>query len=324
MLVVGAGATGVQVASVFNAFGSRVQLFEAGPRILSTEDDDVAAAAAAAFRESGIAVRENFGKIDSFEKTATGVRMIFTKDGRYESAEAALAVVAVGWVADTAALNLTAAGVELDEREHVKVDGYLRTSAGHIYAAGDVTGRLMLVPEAIQDGFIAASNAVKGPVVSVETRVSPVGSFTDPEYAQVGLREAKARETHDVLTATVRFDSTTRTIIDGRTLGFCKLVVDRKTGAILGCHVIGERAVDIAQAAAIAIAGGMRVDDVARVPLAYPTYAGVLGRAAASAARQLNLTVDWGASHDGMIEIASRDADPAVARPPGEGRSSRA
>ena len=182
----------------------------------------------------------------------------------------------------------------------------------------------MLVPEAIQDGFIAATNAVQGPVVSLGTRVSPVGSFTDPEHAQVGLREAKARETHEVLTATVRFESTTRTIIDGRTLGFCKLVVDRKMGAILGCHVIGERAVDIAQAAAIAIAGGMRVDDVARVPLAYPTYAGVLGRAAASAARQLNLAVDWGASHDGTIEIATRDGDPASPTPPREGRSSLA
>jgi dihydrolipoamide dehydrogenase len=232
--------------------------------------------------------------------------------------------MAVGWVADTAALNLAAAGVELNERKYVKVDGYLRTTAAHIHAAGDVTGRLMLVPEAIQDGFIAATNAVKGPVVSLGTRVSPVGSFTDPEYAQVGFSEAKARETCDVLTATVRFDSTTRTIIDGRTLGFCKLVVDRKTGAVLGCHVIGERAVDIAQAAAIAIAGRMRVDDLARMPLAHPTYAGVLGRAAASAARRLNLTVDWGASHDGMIEIATRDRDAGVAGPPGERGSSLA
>jgi dihydrolipoamide dehydrogenase len=309
MLVVGAGNTGVQVASVFNAFGSKVQLFEAGPRILSTEDEDVAAAAAAAFRESGISVHDNFGKIDSFEKTPTGVRMVFTKDGKQESAEATLVVVAVGWVADTAALNLAAAGVELDERKCVKVDDYLRTSAPHIYAAGDVIGRLMLVPEAIQDGFVAATNAVKGPIVSLGTRVSPVGSFTDPEYAQVGLREAKAREAQDVLTATVRFDSTTRTIIDGRTLGFCKLIVDRASGAILGCHVIGERAIDIAQAAALAMAGGMRVDDLARVPLAYPTYAGVLGRAAASAARQLNLKVDWRASHDGMVEIATTDGD---------------
>ena len=102
MLVVGAGATGAQVASIFNAFGTRVQLFEAGPRILSTEDEDVAAAAAAAFRTSGMVVQENFGTIESFEKTPTGVRMNFAKDGRRDSAEAASVVVAVGWAADTA------------------------------------------------------------------------------------------------------------------------------------------------------------------------------------------------------------------------------
>ncbi len=81
MLVIGGGATGVQVASIFNAFGSRVQLFQAGPRILPTEDEDVSAAVAAAFRESGIVVREDFGAIESFEKTPGGVRMVFSKDG---------------------------------------------------------------------------------------------------------------------------------------------------------------------------------------------------------------------------------------------------
>ena len=81
MLVIGAGATGAQVASIFSAFGSRIQLFQAGPRILPTEDEDVSAVVAAAFRESGIVVRENFGAIESFEKTPTGVRMIFAKDG---------------------------------------------------------------------------------------------------------------------------------------------------------------------------------------------------------------------------------------------------
>ena len=114
MLVIGGGATGVQVASIFNAFGSRVQLFQAGPRILPTEDEDVSAAVAAAFRESGIVVRENFGAIESFEKTPGGVRMVFSKDGSRDSAEAALAVVAVGWVANTAGLNLATAGVETD------------------------------------------------------------------------------------------------------------------------------------------------------------------------------------------------------------------
>ena len=293
MLVIGGGATGAQVASIFNAFGSRVQLFQAGRRILPSEDEDVSAAVAAAFRESGIVVRENFGDIESFEKTPSGVRMIFAKDGLRDSAEAALAVVAVGWVANIAGLNLATAGVETNQRGFVGVDAYLRTSAPHIFAAGDITGRLLLVPEAIHDGFVAATNAVRGATMTLEDRVSPIGSFTDPEYAQVGLTEAKAREKYDVLTAMVRFDSTTRTIIDGRTAGFCKLIVDRATYKILGCHVVGERAVEITQVAAIVIAAGMRVDELAQVPLSFPTYAGILGRVAASATRQLNLTMGW-------------------------------
>jgi dihydrolipoamide dehydrogenase len=299
MLVLGAGATGVQVASIFQAFGARVQLFEAGPRIVPSEDEDVSAAVAAAFRGSGMVVQENFGAVESFEKTPTGVRMFFCKDGKRASAEAALAVVAVGWVADTAGLDLAAAGVAVDRRGFVQVDDYLRTSAPHVFAAGDITGRVMLVPGAIQDGFVAATNAVQGPTIPWVSHVSPAGSFTNPEYARVGLTEAKARATHDAVTAVAQFDSTTRTIIDGHKIGFCKLIADRKTCRILGCHVVGERAVEIAQVAAIAVAAGMRVDDLAQVPLSYPTYTDILALVAASAARQLSLEVNWQAHQVG-------------------------
>ena len=293
MLVVGGGATGVQVASIFHAFGTRVQLFEAGPHILATEDPDVSAAAAEAFRTSGMVVRENFGSIESFCKTPEGVQMTFSKAGKRDAVEAALAVVAVGWVADTASLNLPAAGVELNERKFIRVDAYLQSSAPHIFAAGDVTGRLMLVPQALEAGFVAATNAVLGPTTPLLDTVTTTGSFTQPEYAQTGLSEAKARQTHDIVTALVHFDSATRTIIDGHTFGFCKLIADRQTAKILGCHVIGERAVDIAEVAAITIAAGMRVDELARIPFAYPTYAGSLARAAVSAAHQLNLKLGW-------------------------------
>ncbi|NMO13372.1 NAD(P)/FAD-dependent oxidoreductase [Pyxidicoccus fallax] len=292
LLVVGGGATGVQLASVFNAFGSRVQLFEAGPGILRTEDGDVAVAVRAALREAGIDVREGFGTIDSFERTRDGVRMNFTHAGAQERAEAALAVVAIGWAADVAGLNLAAAGVETSARGFIAVDDQLRTSAHHIFAAGDVTGRRMLVPPAMQDGFVAATNAVLDTHLTSEYSVNPIASFTDPEYAQVGLTEAEARETHDVIVAMVRCDSATRTIIDGRTTGFCKLVVDR-SGTVLGCHIVGERAAETAQAAAIAIAARMRVAELARVPFSFPTYTGMLGRAAAVAAHQLNQQVGW-------------------------------
>jgi pyruvate/2-oxoglutarate dehydrogenase complex dihydrolipoamide dehydrogenase (E3) component len=293
MLVIGAGATGAQVASIFNAFGSRVQLFQAGPRILPTEDEDVSTAVAAAFREVGIVVHESFGEIESFEKTTNGVRMNFRKDGARQSAEATLAVVAIGWVSNAAGLDLAAAGVETDRRGFVRVDEFMRTSAAHIFAAGDITGGLMLVPQAVQSAFVAATNAAGNGSMKYENRASPIGSFTDPEYAQVGLTEAQAREGRDIVKAVVRFDTTARTIIDGRTAGFCKLIVDCATYKILGCHVVGERAVEITQVASIAIASGMRVDDLAQVPLSFPTYAGILVRVAAKAAQQLHLKMNW-------------------------------
>ncbi|SFJ58795.1 dihydrolipoyl dehydrogenase family protein [Planctomicrobium piriforme] len=296
MLVIGGGATGAQVASVFNAFGSRVQLFHRGPRILPTEDEDISAAVASAFRSAGIEVQENFGEIESFEKTPNGVRMNYCKDGVRYQAEASLAVVAIGWQANTAALRLQAAGVETDSKGFIVVDEYLRTTSPHILAAGDVTGRLLLVPPAIQDGFVAATNAVRGPMTTLPEAVNPIGSFTDPEYAQVGMTESQARATHDVLASTIHFDTTTRTIIDGRTFGFCKLVVDRATHKLLGCHVVGERAVEITQLAAIAMTAGMRVDEVARVPLSFPTYAGIFGRVAASVTRHLNQQETWQAN----------------------------
>ena len=215
--------------------------------------------------------------------------MVFEKDTLTESVEATMAVVAIGWLADTAGLNLAAAGVETTERGYVRVDAQLRTSVPHVFAAGDITGRLMLVPNAAQDGYLAATNAVEDEGFTLSAPANPIGSFTDPEYAQVGLTEAKAREDHEVVVSTVPFAMIARPIIDGRPDGFCKLIVDRGTRRILGCHVVGERAVEIAQVAAVAVAAAMPVDEFVRIPLSFPTYTNVLGRAALEAARQLGV-----------------------------------
>ncbi|MEU8817301.1 NAD(P)/FAD-dependent oxidoreductase [Actinoplanes sp. NPDC048796] len=293
LLMIGAGATGAQVASVFAELGTRVTLFEAGPRILATEDEDVSRVMADAFRAAGIEVREGFGRIERFEKSPAGVRMVFTSDGVTHSAEATLAVAAIGWLADTAGLNLQAAGVATTARGYVQVDAELRTSAEHVYAAGDVTGRLMLVPHAVQDGFQAATNAVTGSHARLSPPANPIGSFTDPEYAQVGPTEAQARADHDVVVATEQFADVVRPIIDGRPGGFCKLIVDTATHQIIGCHIVGERAVEIAQVAAVAVAAAMPVEQFIRIPLSFPTYTNVLGRAALNAARQLGVSDFW-------------------------------
>ncbi len=317
LLVIGAGATGVQVASIFNAFGSRVHLVEIAPRILMTEDHEVSEAVGAALAASGVQIVEDAGRIDRFERCAAGVRLVRSSVDGQQSIDANLAVVAAGWVADTAGLALDRAGVRTDQRGYVEVDAQLRTSAPHVFAAGDVTGRAMVVHEAVREGLVAATNAVLGTNTVLPAQVSPIGSFTDPEYASVGLTETTARQTHDAAVTTAPFDSLPRPIIDGRQTGFCKLVVDRERHTILGCHVVGERAVELAQLAATAMAARMPVEQLALVPFSFPTYASALGRAAVLAAIDLDPTGKWAVDHlETTVDagVASRKAATAEAK----------
>jgi dihydrolipoamide dehydrogenase len=305
MLVVGAGATGVQVASIFNALGARVDLFETGARILKTEDEDVSDTMAAAMRSSGINVHEQFGTIERFEQTPSGVRMVYARDTEQRSAEAAAAVVAIGWQADTAGLHLSQAGIQTDRRGYIQVDEYLRTTAPHVFAAGDVNGRLMLVPQAAHEGYLAANNAVLAPMTRVPDLAGPIGSFTDPEYAQMGLTEANARAIYpDAVVSKVPYERLPRPLIDGRPVGFCKLIVERASQRILGCHIVGERAVEIAQVAAAAMAARTTIDVLAKVPFSFPTYTNVLGRAVLDVAHQLNASGIWEAIELDLVGAA--------------------
>src|SRR5690348_6530302 len=219
MLVVGAGATGVQVASIFNAFGCRVHLVEVAPRILMSEDREVSEAVGAALAASGVQIVQDAGAIDRFERCAAGVRLLHSSGGSQQGIEAALAVVAAGWVADTAGLALDRADVQISRRGYVEVDARLRTTASHVFAAGDITGRAMVVHEAVRQALVAATNAVLGADAVLPAQVSPVGSFTDPEYASVGLTEAAARQAHETAVTTVRFDSLPRPRSEERRVG---------------------------------------------------------------------------------------------------------
>ena len=156
----------------------------------------------------------------------------------------------------------------------VKVDMALCEAYGEcVFAAGDVTGRALVVHEAVRQGLVAATNAVLGATTALSPQVSPVGSFTDPEYASAGLTEAAARENREVVTTTVRFDSLPRPIIDGRQTGFCKLVVDRELHTILGCHVVGPDSPEIIQMAAVAIKMGVTKPQWDSTCAVHPTLA---------------------------------------------------
>ena len=288
MLVIGGGATGLQVASIFAAFGTKVQLFECGPRLLARESEEVGKAVARGFRDRDIIVHEAFGSIERFELSGSGIRMHYSGSQGDHVAEAELAVAAVGWCVDSEGLALSQAGIESDERGYIRVDEHMQTSTANIYAAGDVTGVAMLAPQAMHQGFVAASAALGFPELATARQIVPVGSFTDPEYARVGLTQAEALQSAYAMSVSVPFEDSTRPIIDGRTFGFCELIADRSSRRILGCSVVGDRAVDIVQVAAVAMAAEMRVDRLADFPLSFPTYAGVLSQAAARLTYRLN------------------------------------
>jgi pyruvate/2-oxoglutarate dehydrogenase complex dihydrolipoamide dehydrogenase (E3) component len=195
---------------------------------------------------------------------------------------------AVGWPANLSQLNLDAAGVRAGPGA-IPVDDYLRTNVGHIFAAGDVNGHSMLVQSARMEGRIAARNAVLGPARQATYDVVPSGSFTDPEYGRVGLTETQAAQEHDIVVGIARYDDLVRPVADGRPEGFCKLIADRRSRAILGAHVVGEYSAETVQTVAAAMAAGMTVEQVAELQLAYPTFTEGVSMAAQKICRTIGI-----------------------------------
>lgn len=285
--IVGGGATGCQFASIFEDFGASVTILEIAPRILLTEDADVSAEIGRQFERRGIQVRTGIGGVERIDRR--GSRLIVSYNdagGEKQTLDVHVVLAAVGWPGDIDHLALDKAGVQT-EGSFVVVDDYLRTSAPHIYAAGDVTGRSMLVQSAGYQARIAVANALLPFTQKAEQRLVPHGGFTDPEYGGVGLIEADARRHHDVVTATVPYADLDRAVIDDRKAGFCKLIVDRRHGRVLGAHVVGEQAVEIVSTVSAGMAGGLHVQQLAALELAYPTFVAIVGLAARQIAREI-------------------------------------
>lgn len=171
----------------------------------------------------------------------------------------------------------------------IAVDEYLRTNVAHVFAVGDVNGHSMLVQTARLEGRIAARNAVLGPARQASYDVVPSGSFTDPEYGRVGLTEPQAVERHDAVAGTARYSDLLRPIADGRPDGFCKLIVDRQSRAILGAHVLGEYSAETVQTVAACMAAGLTIEHVAELQFAYPTFTEAVSMAAQKICRTIGI-----------------------------------
>ncbi len=295
VVMVGAAATGCQLASVLAGFGSRVSLLEVGPRILGAEDEAVSQAVAAEFAGRGIELVLGIQGVQSIKKLPDGLQLNFNQAGAVRSLKTEAVVLSTGWLGNLTNLNLPAAGVETNGR-YVVVDDTLRTTAAHIFAAGDITGRMMLVQSAGYEALLAVENAVLGGQRAERHLVVPHGGFTDPEYASVGLTEAQAKLSGDCVTAVVAYKELDRAVIDGHTAGLCKLIVSPQTHRLLGAHVVGEQALEIIHLVAAGMLTDMWVEQLAELEIAYPTFTAAVGIAARRIVSELGvrpLSPEW-------------------------------
>ena len=294
--IIGASATGCQLASIFSAFGAQVTLLEVANRVLPQEDELTSQVVGDVFARRKINLINQIEAIQSITREQGDMGLRYRKNGDDQFLQVKAVLMAAGWVGNIEDLGLDAAGV-VSEKTYIPVNDFLQTTSPNIFAAGDITGRMMLVQSGSYEGRIAAENAVLGTGQPQKHQIVPHGGFTDPEYAGVGLTEKQARVVeNDPVVVVVPYKSLDRAVIDGLTEGFCKLIVSNENHRILGAHIVGEQAVELAQTVAAGMAADMWVEHLADLELAYPTYTSILGLAARRAAAIMGtmpLTPAW-------------------------------
>jgi dihydrolipoamide dehydrogenase len=274
--VVGAGASGCEIASAYGRFGTEVLLIEMLDQILPAEDKDMARVVERAFKKQSIAISTG-APVENVEAGSDSVK--FTYGG--ESAEVDYLCVAGGRATDVEGLGLEAAGVKLTDRDKVEVDEYGRTSNPKVYAIGDMVNAKALAHKASDEGVVAVEHAAGVPTHPVDQNLIAGATFCHPQVASVGLTEAAAKEAgHDVKVGKLKLGGVgAATVYDDKD-GLVKLVVDSKYGEILGAHIVGNRACDmIAElVATMALEGGYQ--ELARIVHPHPTISEAIFEAA--------------------------------------------
>jgi dihydrolipoamide dehydrogenase len=291
--IVGAGAIGVEWASMYRDFGSEVTLVEYADRVVPLEDADVSKELNRVFRKRGIGI-QTASTIDpeSIERTANGLRFaIAAREGdKRTDAEADIILVAVGRRPLTEGIGLEdLSGLQL-ERGYVKVDEYMRTGIEHLYAIGDIVPGFALAHVAAHEGIVAVETIAGTSPEPVRMHLMPRVTFCRPQIGSVGMTEAEAKEAgHQVKAGSFPFRALGKATIVGEVDGFAKLVTDAESGRILGAHVIGPHAGDLLPEPVFAMLAEGTVEEIAMSVHAHPTLPEVLVEAA--------LAVDGAAIH---------------------------
>jgi dihydrolipoamide dehydrogenase len=280
LMIIGAGAVGVEFASMFQRFGSQVSIFEMLPRLVPVEDEEVSKELERVFKKSKIRV-ETGAKCDNIQKTGAGVRMKVTlASGKTEEVEAEKLLVAVGRAPNTANIGLESTKVETD-RGFIKVNEYQQTAEPGIYAIGDVVaGTPQLAHVASMQGMVAVAKMAGKPAIPINRNRIPGATYTEPGIGSVGLTEAQAKAAgYQVKVGRFPFAANSKATILGSHDGFVKIVADEKYGEILGVHIIGPQAFELISEAVTAMESEATVETMMHTIHAHPTIYEAMGEA---------------------------------------------
>jgi pyruvate/2-oxoglutarate dehydrogenase complex dihydrolipoamide dehydrogenase (E3) component len=275
VVILGGGAIALEFAHFYNALGIEVTILQRSEQVIKGADSDIAEALVSAFRKRGIRVICGV-KLVGVERTATGKRVRYEREGEEQAADGEEIFYALGRKAAIQGLGLEKAGVKITKGNAVAVNDALQTSQPHIFASGDVTGLQEVVHMAIHQGELAAGNAkrlLEGKVLAtIDDRLKVFAMFPEPQFAVVGIgeREAAARNLK-VRTAKYFFKDHGKSIVRGELEGFVKLIADAKSGEIVGGAVVGPEASELIHEIVVAIHFRATAATLASIPHYHPT-----------------------------------------------------
>ena len=276
LAVIGSGASGSEIASAYARLGVKVQLFEALDRVLPSEDADVSKLAERGFKKQGIEVHTG----TLVKDVKTGEKSVTFSYGE-QSGEAEYVVIAAGRGPDIEGLGLEVAGVKLDQRGLIEVDGAMRTSAANVYAIGDLVPGPALAHKASDEGVIAVEDAAGLATHPISYIDVPRATFCTPNVASFGLTEEQAREQgYDVVVGKVQYGAVGAGTVYGDRTGLVKIIGDKQYGELLGGHIVGAKATELIQELVNAklLEGGY--PEVARIIHGHPTLSEAVMEAA--------------------------------------------
>ncbi len=280
MIVLGAGAVGVEFASIYRTFGTKITVVELLDRLVPIEDAALGKELERAFKKRGIEVHTGT-KVEGVKKAKSGVVVRATKNGKPLELKAALLLVAIGRRPVTADLGLEGTAVKLDKGGYVEVDPMFRTGEPGVYAIGDILRTAALAHLASHEGIVAVEHAAGLDPHPIDNDRVPSCTYCEPEVASIGLSEEQARQRgHDVVVGRFPFSAIGKAKILDDTRGFVKIVAEKKYDEVLGVHIIGPHATELIAEATAALNLEATAESLFQAIHAHPTLSEAMGEAA--------------------------------------------